>query len=85
MQYVGVVPMGGANITNDLAIGLKTDPEIAEKVKLAHSQAVKRDADVNCTIKEEKESFTFSSGEIDEIVATYIQSLLHSGDNNNNR
>ena len=76
LQYVGVVPMGGANITNDLAIGLKTDPEIAEKVKLAHSQAVKRDADVNCTIKEEKESFTFSSGEIDEIVEARLEEIF---------
>ena len=40
LQFVGVVPLGGMNITNDLAIGLKTDPEIAEKVKLAHASAV---------------------------------------------
>ena len=42
LQYVGVVPMGGVNITNDLAIGLKTDPEIAEKVKLQHASASAR-------------------------------------------
>jgi len=37
LQYVGVVPIGGNNITNDLAIGPKTDPEIAEEVKVKHA------------------------------------------------
>ena len=42
LQYVSVIPMGGVNITNDLAIGLKTDPEIADKVKLSHAVAMGR-------------------------------------------
>ncbi len=29
--------MGGQNVTDDLAIGLRTDPEITEVVKLAHA------------------------------------------------
>lgn len=37
VQYVSVIPMGGMNITNDLAIGLKTDLDIAELVKLQHA------------------------------------------------
>src|SRR5690606_15916834 len=39
LQYTAVIPAGGINITNDLAIGLKTDPEIADKVKLSHAMA----------------------------------------------
>jgi cell division protein FtsA len=31
-----VLPVGGSHITNDLAIGLRTDIEIAEKIKRAH-------------------------------------------------
>ena len=31
---MAVLPVGGINITNDLAIGLKTDLDIAEAVKL---------------------------------------------------
>jgi len=76
LQYIGVVPMGGANITNDLAIGLKTDPEVAEKVKLTHGFAMKRDADIHCSIKEEKETFTFSSEEIDEIVEARLEEIF---------
>lgn len=32
--YSAVLPIGGQNITNDLAIGLRTSLEIAEKIKL---------------------------------------------------
>ena len=34
VQHVAVVPIGGLHITNDLAIGLKTELDIAEAVKL---------------------------------------------------
>lgn len=33
IEHIAVIPVGGQNITNDLAIGLKTDLDIAEKVK----------------------------------------------------
>ncbi|MGB4759272.1 MAG: cell division protein FtsA [Candidatus Saccharimonadales bacterium] len=36
VQHVAVLPVGGINITNDLAIGLETDLEIAEQVKLQY-------------------------------------------------
>lgn len=36
VQYVSVLPVGGMNITNDLAIGLRTDLDIAETVKVEH-------------------------------------------------
>lgn len=34
VQHVAVLPIGGMHITNDLAIGLKTDLEVAEAVKV---------------------------------------------------
>lgn len=37
VQHVAVLPIGGMHITNDLAIGLKTDLEIAEEVKVRHA------------------------------------------------
>lgn len=33
LQYVGVVPAGSLNVTNDLAIVLAIDPEMAEEIK----------------------------------------------------
>ena len=38
VQHVAVLPIGGTNLTNDLAIGLKTDLDIAERVKTEHAQ-----------------------------------------------
>lgn len=76
LQYVGVVPLGGVNITNDLAIGLKTDPEIAEKVKVAHASAVARDSSETVTVKHEKDTLSFGSGEIDEIVEARLDEIF---------
>lgn len=37
--YSSVLPIGAGHITNDLAIGLKTDIDIAEKIKLRYVKA----------------------------------------------
>ncbi len=37
VQHVAVLPIGGLHITNDLAIGLKTDLDVAEVVKVRHA------------------------------------------------
>lgn len=76
LQFVSVVPLGGVNITNDLAIGLKTDPEVAEKVKLAHASAVARDNHEKVTIKHEKETYEFTVSEIDEIVEARLEEIF---------
>src|SRR6185312_394049 len=37
VQHIAVLPIGGQHITNDLAIGLKTDIDVAEAVKVEHA------------------------------------------------
>lgn len=76
LQYVSVIPVGGVNITNDLAIGLKTDPEIAEKVKIAHASAVARKAVEGVNVKHEKDIYTFNSQDIDEIVEARLEEIF---------
>ena len=78
LQYVGVIPVGGANITNDLAIGLKTDPEVAEKVKLSHAVAMVRKDTEGISIKHDGDVLTFSSHEIDEIVDARLEELFEA-------
>lgn len=78
LQYVGVVPVGGNNITNDLAIGLKTDPEIAEMVKVAHAHAVARDKIETVTVKHEKESYAFETSDIDEIIEARLEEIFQA-------
>lgn len=76
LQYVGVIPMGAVNITNDLAIGLKTDPEVAEKVKLAHAQATIRKENEGVSLKDGSEVLSFTSREIDEIVEARLEEIF---------
>lgn len=76
LQHVGIIPIGGMNITNDLAIGLKTDPEVAEKVKLAHAVAIARQHTEGISVKEGGEVITFTSQEIDEIVEARLEEIF---------
>lgn len=78
LQFVSVIPIGGINITNDLAIGLKTDPEIAEKVKLGHASATSRKGSEKISIKHEKETFEFAVDEIDEIVEARLEEIFEA-------
>lgn len=41
VEHVAVIPMGGTHITNDLAIGLKTDLDVAEEIKIKHASLSK--------------------------------------------
>ena len=76
LQYVGVIPMGGINITNDLAIGLKTDPEIAEKVKIQHASAVARSENGLVHVKQDKEDLAFDVNDIDDIVEARLEEIF---------
>lgn len=76
LQYVGVVPIGGTNITNDLAIGLKTDPEIAEEVKVKHACALSHSENDGVSVKHEGETFSFRTEEINEIVEARLEEIF---------
>ena len=78
LQYAAVIPIGGVNITNDLAIGLKTDPEIAEKIKIEHGSALLRDESSGVSIKSDGEIYNFSTAEIDEIVEARLEELFEA-------
>lgn len=78
LQYTGVIPIGGVNITNDLAIGLKTDPEIAEKIKLEHASATARKDNAGISIKHDGEIHSFQTHDIDEIVEARLEEIFES-------
>lgn len=76
LQYVGVVPMGGVSITNDLAIGLKTDPDIAEKVKIQHATAKRRPEKEGVSLKHDGTILTFSTDEIDDYTEARLEEIF---------
>lgn len=40
LLHTAVIPMGGDHVTNDIAIGLRTSIEVAEKVKMTYGHAI---------------------------------------------
>ncbi len=78
LQYVGVIPMGSVNVTNDLAIGLKTDPDVAELVKVKHAAAGIKASDAVAKVRRDKESYEFATEEIDEIVDARLEEIFEA-------
>ena len=52
--YSSVIPVGAGHITNDLAIGLRTDIDRAEKIKIAHVKAHSSKVNMNEKIRIEE-------------------------------
>lgn len=78
LQHVAVLAIGSVNITNDLAIGLKTDLDIAEQVKLQHAVATRqpRTGDETVSVKVGKTSHEFAVADIDMIVDARLEELF---------
>ena len=77
LQHLAVIPMGGQNVTNDLAIGLRTDPEVAEVVKLAHAR-FGGEALGEIEIKIAKQTYKFNQEEIDEIIQARYEEIFEA-------
>lgn len=73
VQYVAVLPIGGLHVTNDLAIGLKTDLDIAEAVKVKYGDFLKK---ATIKIKNDDEEHTFEVEQIQMIVEARVEELF---------
>ncbi len=79
LQHVAVLPVGSVNITNDLAIGLKTDLDVAEKVKVEHAVAVPtahKNSSKKAVVKVDKVSHEFDVEDIDMIVDARLEEIF---------
>ncbi len=75
IQHVAVIPMGGTHITNDLAIGLKTDLDVAEQVKLKHAH-LGDTTDKTYRIIVDGAGYTFEQAETNMIAEARVEELL---------
>jgi cell division protein FtsA len=75
VQHVAVIPMGGIHITNDLAIGLKTELEIAEKVKVGHANLLGSKTKT-ITVQQAGRTHSFDSQEVLMITEARVEELL---------
>lgn len=76
VQHVAVIPVGGIHLTNDLAIGLKTDLDIAEKVKLEHATLEDRKGTANVKVMINKKQHFFEFDDIKMITEARVEELL---------
>ena len=75
-----VIPIGGKNITNDLAIGLRSSLEAAEKIKLTLSQKNhKDDQDRDEEDKKKRDEIDISKLNITEELGTLSRKTLTEG------
>ncbi|MEI9913504.1 MAG: cell division protein FtsA [Candidatus Saccharibacteria bacterium] len=76
VQHVAVIPIGGQHITNDLAIGLKTDLDIAEAVKVKHADLRANNKKTHINVKINDTTEQFNGEDISEIVEARVDELL---------
>jgi len=76
LQYVGVVPKGSNNITNDLAMILKTEPEIAEEIKCRFVSGVFGASGKDIVIKRGREELKFTRSEVDEVAEARLEEIF---------
>ena len=75
VQHVAVIPIGGISITNDLAIGLKTDLAVAELVKVKHATLMPPDYD-SVAVKYEGKEYSFAKSDVHMIVEARVDELF---------
>lgn len=76
VQHVAVLPVGGINVTNDLAIGLKTDLDVAEHVKIKHASLAADRSNGTVTVEHDGKRHTFDASDIHVITEARIEELL---------
>lgn len=75
VQYVAVLPVGGQHITNDLAIGLRTDLDVAEQVKLRHA-SLQPGSKKTATLKVGDQTHSFDLEEVTMIAEARVDEML---------
>ena len=78
--YSSVLPVGAGHITNDLAIGLKTSIDAAEKIKLKHVKAHWPKASLTEKIRIEElegENNLITKRELQKIAGARLEEIFH--------
>lgn len=76
VQYVAILPIGGTHITNDLAIGLKTDLDIAEQVKVQHATLSGGLRGGLIKVSHENKDYEFVRSDVAMITEARVEELL---------
>jgi cell division protein FtsA len=79
--HLGVIPVGADHITNDVAIGLRTSIEVAEKVKLHYGSAlvgeIKRDEQIDLSKIDPNEEGVVPRQHVAEIIEARVEEIFY--------
>lgn len=79
--HSAVIPIGGVHVTNDIAIGLRTDTDVAERVKLEYGYAspkgVRAQDEVDLSALSNTENHKASKKLIAEIIEARVVEILN--------
>jgi len=80
LLHTAVIPVGGSHITNDIAIGLRTSIDVAEKVKLEYGNALPREInkkdDLNLAEIDANEEGIVSRYHVAEIIEARLEEIF---------
>jgi len=83
--HLAIFPIGSSNITNDIAIGLKTEPAIAEAIKKQHGTCVfaKKEKEIikdqshkKIEIFDKSDSLAFTKKDLVDIIEPRVSEIL---------
>lgn len=81
LEATNVLPVGGDHVTNDIAIGMRTQAEVAERVKIRHGCAMVQDANPDETFKVSRVGSAvekdFNQVDLANIVEPRLQEIFH--------
>ena len=76
VQHVAVIPIGSMHITNDLAIGLKTDLDVAEAVKVKYATVDGSVPKRDIRVKIQNKDHIFKSEDVAMIAESRVEELF---------
>ncbi|HPN96396.1 MAG TPA: cell division protein FtsA, partial [Candidatus Moranbacteria bacterium] len=80
LLHTSVLPLGGNHITNDIAIGLRTSIDVAEKVKLEFGNAMPREInkkeDIDLSLIDSQEEGMVSRYHVAEIIEARLEEIF---------
>lgn len=74
--HLAIFPIGSDNITNDIAIGLKTDIDIAERIKIEYGSCLLRKEKKEKIETKEEEPLVFSQKMLGRIIEARVSEIF---------
>lgn len=75
VEHIAVIPMGGNHITNDLAIGLRTDLDVAETIKVKYA-SISKAASGEGSLVAKGEEIRFDKEMMREVIEARVEEIL---------